>query len=463
MVKLSNNQQRLLKSKIAILGLGKNNMGLFRWLLKHKVKRITVCDKDPHLRERVAKSSIAKLTARVKFQLGKDYLRNLDKFDLIIRTPGIPYLNSKIQAARYHGVQISSQTRLFFEFCPAKIIGITGTKGKGTTANLLFRILTKKFIGTEANAYLAGNIGTDPFDFLDDLKPEDEVIYELSSFQLQDMDKSPHLAIVLNITDDHLDYHKDSREYLKAKYKIVEHQRREDAAIINADYLTSFAFAGISVGEIWWFSTRKSVDKGAFVRNQKILLRTGNQTFDLMELKDLQLKGQHNLENILSAALAGYLLGAQVKEIRRVIKSFSALEHRLEPVLEKDGVVVINDSYSTNPEASVAALKAYPQSILVAGGRSKKLDFKPLGRAIARQAKKAILFGEAAEEIGETVVKGYGGLIRCQDLGEAVKKAFALAKRGDVILFSPGCASFDQFKDATERGEEFKKLTYRWL
>ncbi|TSC93043.1 MAG: UDP-N-acetylmuramoylalanine--D-glutamate ligase [Candidatus Berkelbacteria bacterium Licking1014_7] len=400
----------------------------------------------------------------MKFRLGEEYLDNLDNFDLVIRTPGIPYLNQKIQQARNQGAIITSQTKLFFDLCPAKIIGITGTKGKGTTASLIFRILMKKFIGISVNVYLAGNFGVDPFEFLDELKKDDEIVYEMSSFQLQDMGRSPHIAVVLNITDDHLDYHQDAREYIQAKYQIVAHQKPGDVAVINADYIKSFAFAGITQADIWWFSLQKEVETGAFLQNGKVKLAYNGAKEEICKVSDLRLRGRHNLENILASILVGRILGSRINQIARAVKTFDPLEHRLEPVLERKGIVGVNDSYATNPEATISALDAFPHPILICGGKSKGLKFSRLGKAIAKKAKRAILLGENQREIFEAIPYAHRRkAVLVDDLEQAVDKAVEIAKKGDTILFSPASASFDQFSNASERGQKFKELIIKYL
>mgnify|MGYP001566837344 FL=1 len=324
--------------KVGILGLGEENLALVEYLAKFGAE-MTVCDKkrEGELGEYYQKVK----DLPVQFRLGPDFLDRLTDFDIVFRTPGLPYLNPKIQEAKKAGVVVSSQTKLFFELCPCPIIGVTGTKGKGTAATLISEILkSKSEIPTFAKAtagkqnqkvYLGGNIGNPPIGFLDKLTKDDIVVLELSSFQLQDLDKSPHIAVVLDIKVDHLDYHRDEKEYTEAKTNIVRFQQKNDFAVINADYLTSFNFAAQTQAEVFWFSRRKSVDQGTWVKNkQELILRADDQEFPLVKTDKVTLRGEHNLENIAAATAAAYLAGADVSTIIKTVKNFRGLEHRLE-------------------------------------------------------------------------------------------------------------------------------------
>jgi len=484
---------QLVNKKIAILGYGVNNQSLVSWLIKHGAKDITIRDKNLNLKNQsiYAKASMGKLSI-INYQLGEGYLDNLDKFDIIFRTPGIPYLHPKIQEAKKAGVEISSQTKLFFKLCPAKIIGVTGTKGKGTTSTLIYEMLKiaakhsslsgslaslsrnagtaislGKFAQLKNNnskqtIYLAGNIGNDPFVFLDKLTANDWVILELSSFQLQDLDRSPHIAVVLNITSDHLDYHSDNSEYINAKTNIVRYQRKDDFAVINQDYLTSFKFAEISPTENdWYFSVKNSVDLGAFIKKEQIILRTKEKDLPIIDLKEIKLPGKHNLENICAAITASFLAGVEIKYIKKTIANFTGLQYRIQLIAEKNKIKYYNDSASTNPDTTIAAIKSFKQPIiLIAGGSDKGVPFDKLGQEIVKsKVKKALLIGKTAVKINNAIKKNDKNFdsIICESLKKAMKMATHSAKPGEVILFSPASASFDMFRDYKDRGEEFNK------
>ena len=278
----------------------------------------------------------------------------------------------------------------------------------------------------------------------------------------QDLTKSPQVAVVLDITEDHLDHHKDKYEYFKSKQNIVLFQEQEDTAIINSDSLNSFALAGISPANVHWFSTREETQDGAYFKNGNYYFSFSHKDLIISE-QDILLKGDHNRENILASLLTAKLLGVSKKHICATIKKFKSLEHRLQPVCEKNGVVAINDSYSTTPFSVKGALSAYPQSILLMGGKSKSTDFIAIAKIVATQTKQLILFGEASSEIETILPKTFHKFVKVKNLSDAVREAVKLAKNGDTILLSPGCASFDEFKNATERGKKFTQLVSQLL
>lgn len=461
----------LKNKKIGILGLGEENLALVEYLTKLNLS-VTICDKK---REGELKDYLEKMkNANFDLCLGPGYLDNLSEFDLIFRTPGLPYFNPKIQSAKKAGVEVSSQTKLFFELCPCPIIGVTGTKGKGTTSTLIYEILNNKSEirnpKSETNPkskiqnpkfFLGGNIGHPPIEFLDKLTKDDVVVLELSSFQLQDMEASPHIAVVLDIKVDHLDYHQDEKEYIFAKANILKHQKKTDLAIINADYFTSVELATLTPAQVYWFSRRKSIDDGAFVGNkQEFILRVDNNDQEICKTNEVLLKGEHNFENILAAITASYLAGAEIDAIRKGVKSFKGLEHRLEFVRDYRGISFYNDSFSTTPDTTIAAIKSFTQPIiLLVGGSEKKADYSKLGEIIQNSSVKTIIsIGETSKRIIETIGENSSIEIDKEilSLDQAVKKAFEKANAGDVILLSPASASFDRFKNYKDRGNRFK-------
>ena len=447
-VKLKN----LLSQKIGILGWGVENQAVAKLLLKHGAE-VTICDQNNDL-ERDEKISAS-------YRLGPGYLDNLSDFEIVFRTPGLPYLNPKIQEAK--GVVISSQMKLFFDLCPCQIIGVTGTKGKGTTSTLIYEILKcqSQISNLKGQIYLGGNIGNPPIGFLDELKKEDIVILELSSFQLQDLDKSPHIAVILDIKIDHLDYHQDEKEYLEAKQNIVRFQSKDDFAVINADYLTSFEFGSLTPAKVLWFSRRKSVDEGTWIKNHQLfILRTNNEDIPIAKTSEVQLRGEHNFENIAAAVVASHLAGADVSSIQKVVKTFKGLEHRLEFLGTYQDIGFYNDSYSTTPDTTIAAVKSFSEPIiLLLGGSEKGANYRKLGEVISHSSVKAVLsIGRTAARIfteinNPKIIK----ISEILSIEEAVDKAISLASRGDVILLSPASASFDRFKNYQERGRRFKE------
>lgn len=434
-----------LKNKnIALVGLGEENYTLAKFLISKNIY-FTVCDRKSR-EELIDKEEIFK-SGKIEFFSGENYLDSLKNFDIIFRTPGLPYLHEKIQEVKAAGVEISSQIKLFFDECPSPICGITGTKGKGTTTTLIGNILRE----SGKKVYVGGNIGNAPIEFLDQLSKNDVVVLELSSFQLQDLKKSPHIAVVLDIKIDHLDYHSGRNEYIEAKKMIVDHQAENDFVVVNADYLTSFEFAVASPGQTYFFSRRKSVDLGAFVKNGRIILRTSSKDIEIIEIARIQLRGEHNLENICASITAGYLAGANIDSIQKAVGEFKGLEHRLEFVSEINGVKYYNDSFSTTPDTTIAAIKSFSEPIiLLIGGSEKNADYSKLIEVInTSNIKKIIPIGETAKRIIPEI-----GEVKSMD--EAIEISFDIAEPGDVVLLSPASASFDRFKNYKERGKIFK-------
>lgn len=437
--------------KVAVLGLGLEGQDLCRFLLKNGAE-ITIFDQKSATELGEACQRFKKQS--VKFKLGKDYLSNgLSGFDFIFRSPGFYRFIPEIVEAEKKGTTVSSATKLFFELSPAKIIGVTGTKGKGTTATLIYKILKED----RKDTYLAGNIGQPMLSLLPKLKSTSLVVLELSSFQLLDLERSPHLVVVLFITSEHLDYHKNQDEYIKAKANIVLYQKKGDYAVLNADNLTSSSFSPLTPAKIFCFSRKKKVN-GAYVQKGKIIL------FDKIvgETKNLRLRGEHNWENVCAATVAGHLAGASLASTQKAVFAFKGLEHRLELVRRLKGVEFYNDSFSTTPETAIAAIRAFSEPIiLITGGSEKGSDYTQLGREISRSSVKTlIVIGEMAGRIKAACKKAKfkGHIIeQPKNMKEIVDLAFKETKSGEVVLLSPACASFDMFKDYKDRGEQFKK------
>lgn len=466
--------------KIAILGLGIEGIALANYLSK-KSDDITLLDQNIE-EELLAKApeGIKDLLSNEKFSknLGDQYLSDLKSFDIIFRSPGIPFLNDKIQEALESGVEISSQIKLFFHLCPSPIIGVTGTKGKGTTASLILEMLNNS--DSDRKVYLAGNIGEPAIKFVDNIKRSDVVILELSSFQLQDLDISPHIAVITNLSSDHLDYHKDTEEYRRAKEPIAKYQKHSDFAVVNQDYLTAFELVSNTAGKVLYFSGKNSVDQGAYVRkcqisnskcqkNDKayeVVLRMNDKEEVICRSDEVKLVGKHNLENIAAAAVAAFLSQASIENIRDGAKKFNPLPHRLEFVSEIDGKKFYNDSFATNPEPTMAAIDSFAEDkILILGGSSKGADFSTLAEKIsASNVSGVILIGDESESINSSLknINYSGHVIEAgHDLILAISESLRIAKPNDIIIFSPACASFDMFKNYKDRGNKFKEAVIK--
>lgn len=446
------NQQR-----VGLIGFGVENRALLNYLVEQGA-RVTVCDQS---------TEIADLPEGIEARLGDDYLNNLTDFSIIFRSPGVPFLTREIQAARQSGVIISSQTKLFFELSPAKIIGVTGTKGKGTTTSLIHAMLVKanQKGELEGQAYLAGNIGLPPIDLLAKLTPQDWVVLELSSFQLQDLTSSPHIAVVLTVGLDHLDHHRDEAEYISAKKNIARYQTPSDCLIYHEDSLTSSLFTNESPARIRSFSRNHPVDDGAFVDqsrqpNQLICRTPGRDDLTICSVSEIQLVGDFNQENVLAASLASLEAGVPNLTVREAIKEFKGLAHRLQFVATKNKVSYYDNSYSTTPESAIASIKSFDQPItLIVGGSSKGANFEELVEAIVSSSvANVICIGQEGEQIYE-LLTDQGAKAKLWQGGQTMDEIVTLASKvsgpGDVVLLSPAAASFDMFKNYADRGDQF--------
>jgi len=348
-------------------------------------------------------------------------------------------------AAEKSGIKITSAVKIFFEECPGKIIAVTGTKGKGTTSTLIYEIL--KADGRDV--YLSGNIGKPYLELLPKLTKDSFVIMEMSSFQLIDLDRSPNIAVVLNITSDHMDWHKNQEEYIDAKKNIVRYQLASDFAVINENYDLPKSFAKETKAKVVWFSKK---------------------TLDPKYKEKLLLRGEHNLENISAAVSVAKVLGINEDFILQTVRNFKGLEHRLELVTEVEGRTFYNDSFATGPQPTIAAINSFTEpETLILGGSDKGLDFSELGSVVSNKqnVKNIILIGQIREVIAKTF-KGSPFKGKIYDLGfssmkEIVDKAFEITEKGGVVILSPAAASFDMFKNYKDRGNQFKKAVQSLL
>lgn len=458
-------------AKIAILGAGVEGGAMAEYLLKKGYTDLTILDRN--------------LTPEFKNILpdrrtGADYMKNLIDFDIVFRSPGIPCLTEEIQEAKKEGVEISSLTKYFFEHCPCPIIGVTGTKGKGTTSALIAHILET----AGHKVFLGGNIGKTPIEFLDKLSKNHYVVLELSSFQLQDLEQSPHIAVLLGITSDHLDYHRDREEYVRAKQNIVRWQKQKDIAIYGEDDKTSRELVGISKGKHVPFSTQKSLRNGCFIAKNAFLMRREKDYCELCSIKDVRLVGPHNLQNVAAAIAVAGALDIPPRLIGQAVGTFSGLPHRLQLIKKINGVSFYDDSYSTNPDTAIAAIRSFKTpTVLIVGGSDKGASYAGLGTEIVRSynLKTVISIGETSQKI-EAAVDAATEIeleriadamarekpvrsretplefIRAQSFPEACMVARLIAQKGDTVLLSPASASFDMFKNAAERGEVWQNF-----
>lgn len=440
--------------KTAVIGLAVSNTPLIRYLVEQGAQ-VTVFDKKPaeELQDYMSKLNDLKL----QYCLGEDYLSHLHGFDYIYVTPGMKKNLPELQKARAEGAVFSSEMELFFEKCPGEITGITGSSGKTTTTTLIGLMMTSAFPAT----FVGGNIGRSLMDQLPMMNGSSKIVLELSSFQLQTMTQSPHLAIITNITPNHLDIHASMEEYIEAKSNILQYQGASDISILNYDNEITRSLSAKAKGKLYYFSRLKSLDEGAFLEGDKLVIRLHGQTEVLTTRDRLKLLGDHNVENILTASLAARINGVPLKNLTPIVEEFSGVEHRLEFVREKNGVFFYNDSISTTPDRAIAGLMAMTRpTILIAGGYDKHLPFDKLAQVIVNKCKHLIVLGVTAPQIIAEVRKCQEGfpITAAKTFEEAVEIASMLAKSGEVVLLSPACASYDMFKNYQERGTLFKHL-----
>lgn len=462
--------------KAALLGLGIENLALADYLLS-KGAEITVCDRRTEQELGARLDELARKGAGL--QLGPSCLSGLERFDVLYRSPGWPLFDPALRAAEAAGSRVTSAIRLFMEICPVPIIGVTGSKGKGTTASLIRQIMQREKQEKGGRVWLGGNIGVAPFSFYGEIGPNDLVVLEMSSFQLEDADRSPAVAVVTNITPEHLrpsdpnnpNYHRSFADYVRAKANILRHQGPGGIAVLNGENETCRSLAACAGGTVHWFGGAGAGEHGCFLEQRDgaraIVLRLPKAEATICAAGDVRVRGEHNLQNICAAAAAAAAVGASPDAIRDAVTSFEGLEHRLEFVREADGVKYFDDSFATTPEASAVALRAFREPIvLIAGGADKGSDYRPFAEAVLDAGvKAAILIGDTAAKIRRAIEDAAARSARptpafiegLTEMSSIVARARSLAAPGDVVLLSTACASFGLFKNYKERGDLFKE------
>jgi UDP-N-acetylmuramoylalanine--D-glutamate ligase len=442
--------------RVLVVGLGKSGVASALFL-KAQGARVTVSDtkSGDELRNEIP----SLLDHGITVETGGHGERTFRGQDLIVVSPGVPVDAPLLTQARSLGEAVIGEIELAAQFLPGPIVAITGSNGKTTTTSLTGEILTAGGLPT----LVGGNIGTPAISLADHAKPESVIVLEVSSFQLETIQTfRPKIAVVLNVTPDHLDRHRTLEVYVDAKARIFENQRSDDFAVLNEDDPTCVSMAARTRAQVFWFSRQKEVKQGAWVREGKILFRDGsssqkNQQRDIMLVSEIPLKGAHNLENVLAAVCAGALMGCAPEKIRQAVRDFKAVEHRLEFVATIRGVDYYNDSKATNVDATIKALESFPANIhLILGGKDKGSDYSVLNDLLRQRVKRVYTIGAAAGKI-ESQIKGVE-VVHADTLENALRKANAVAEAGDVVLLAPACASFDQFKNYEQRGQVFKEI-----
>ncbi len=440
---------------VAVVGIGISNLPLMEMLCRSGI-RVTACDRKG-LEELGATGEKLQSLGAV-LQLGEDYLAHLDQ-DLIFRTPSLMPFDEHLEAARRRGSTITSEMEVFFSLCPCRIFAVTGSDGKTTTTTIISKLL--KAAG--CTVHLGGNIGKPLLCELPNMKPEDLVVLELSSFQLHSMTCRPHTAVITNISPNHLDKHKDFQDYIDAKRSIFLNQQAEDRLILFADDEHSEYYAAQAPSRVSWFSDTREVKPGCICREGKILwVSDGGEERCIMNADEIRIPGQHNVRNVLAAFEAVRdLVSAEI--CRETAMTFAGVAHRLEEVRVLRGVRYINDSIASSPTRTIAGLRALKtKPIILLGGYDKHLPFDSLGDELCLRAKAAVVNGDTADRIIDAIEKSSENhgfpVYRTESLTQSVKLASQIAEEGDTVILSPACASFDQFRNFEERGQCFKKL-----
>ena len=437
-----------------VVGLGKSGVASALFL-KLRGARVTVSDTktEDELRAEIP----ILLDHGITVETGEHGERTFHGQDLIVVSPGVSVDALPIVQARTSGEPIIGEIELAAQFLPGRIVAITGSNGKTTTTTLTGEILTAGGLPT----LVGGNIGTPAISLVERAKPDHIIVLEVSSFQLETIQTfRPKMAVILNITPDHLDRHRTFAAYAGAKARIFENQQADDFAVLNADDPNCVALAEGIRAHICWFSRKKEVQQGASVQDGRIGFRDAGGKREIMLVSEIPLKGAHNLENVLAAICAGALMGVKPEHIRRAVQQFKAVEHRLEYVATIRGVDYYNDSKATNVDATIKALESFPANIhLILGGKDKGSDYSVLNDLLRERVKRVYTIGAAAEKI-ESHIKGAAEIVPAETLDDAVRRAAAVAQAGDVVLLAPACASFDQFDNYEHRGRVFKEVVH---
>jgi len=419
--------------------------------------RVTVSDAKSEVQ---LQSEVAALLDRgISLETGHHGERTFRDQDLIVVSPGVPSDQPSLQHARSLGIPVIGEVELASRFLQGKVLAITGSNGKTTTTTLVGDILSK----SGRKTLVGGNIGTPVISLAGKSSAESFAVLEISSFQLETIEQfCPWIAGILNITPDHLDRHHTLQAYIDAKARIFENQSASDFGVLNADDLTSAALNSKIKGKLYLFSRRNPVENGAFLKGDQIIFRENfrDQGKEQVVLRrsDIQLKGEHNIENVLTAVVMTMLAGCTAEEVRQAVSEFRAVEHRLEFVTTINGVSFYNDSKATNVDATVKALESFPGNIhIILGGKDKGSDYTELVPLLRERTRRAYLIGAAAEKISSQI-QGATEITHSGTLERAVRQAFDSAKPGDVVVLAPACASFDQFKNYEQRGRVFKDL-----
>jgi len=440
--------------RILVVGLGKSGAAAALFL-EARGARVTVSDSKPQTQ---LGGLIPQLLDKgIAVETGVHGERTFRDQDLIVVSPGVPVEAPSLTQARQLGIKIIGEVELASRYLQGNIIAISGSNGKTTTTTLAGEILAhggKKVL-------VGGNIGTPVIELVGQSTADGWNVLEISSFQLETIETfHPEIAVILNITPDHLDRHRTFENYVAAKARIFENQTAQDHAVLNADDAACVALAKGIKPPATWFSRKKEVGDGAFVRGGNIVWKSSAGETNVLSLADIPLKGSHNVENVLAAVSVGMLAGCAPERIREAVGQFKAVEHRLEFVSRINGVDYYNDSKATNVDATMKALESFPANVhIILGGKDKGTDYSVLNDLLRQRAKRVYTIGAAARKIEEQIA-GAAPIEHCETLAKAVKFASTRAVAGDVVVLAPACASFDQFENYEHRGRAFKEAVF---
>lgn len=447
----------LRSKRVAVIGIGVSNTPLIDLLLDNGLP-ITVCDMRGE--DALADEAENLSTRGAELRLGAGYLDGLNGFDVIFRTPGLLPIDRHLAEAAAHGAVVTSEMEAFFKLCPCRTIGITGSDGKTTTSSIIAELL--KAAGHRV--HLGGNIGKPLLCEIPDFRPEDVAVLELSSFQLHSANIRPDVAVITNVSPNHLDKHPTYEDYIEAKRRIFLNQRKEDVLVVNLDNGITARFGEKAGSRVLYFSHRETVQNGVFCRDGMIYYSRDWEVEPIIPEGEILLPGEHNVENYMAAfAAVDGLVSPEM--CRKVARSYGGVRHRLELIRKLDGVSYINDSIATSPTRTIAGLRAMRvKPILIAGGHDKHVSFDTLADEIAERVKALYLTGDTAEAIAAAVRRSVFfdpsrlPIYMEPDLQTAVNEARERSIPGDVVLLSPACSSFDRFRNFAERGDTFRKI-----
>ena len=440
--------------RVLVVGLGKSGVASALFL-KARGARVTVSDSksEAELHEHIP----VLLDNGIAVETGGHGERTFGQQDLIVISPGVPVNAPALEPARRLSIPIIGEVELAARFLQGKLVAITGSNGKTTTTALAGDVLA----AGAAKTLVGGNIGTPAISLVPESSEQSYTVLEISSFQLETIQTfHPQIAVVLNVTPDHLDRHGTFEVYWEAKRRIFENQKEDDFAVLNIDDREAAKMGQGLKAQLRWFSRKSEVDSGAFVRDERIFYRDSQGEREIMPLADMQLKGAHNVENVLAAVAIGMIAGVAPERIREAVKNFKAVEHRLEYVATINGVEFYNDSKATNVDATIKALESFSKNIhIILGGKDKGSDYTVLTPLLQTRVKRVYTIGAAAEKI-ESHIRGAAQITQAGTIEVAVRKAMDAAAEGDVVVLAPACASFDQFTSYEHRGRVFKELVH---